>query len=84
MRVDRLEITNDHMIFITITTLLAIAFVGRHFWRRNGLQKLTFRQNPNKNVAAFCTVCLDEITEGDKFRRLPEYKHCFHLECIDV
>ncbi|KAK1580811.1 hypothetical protein Q3G72_000345 [Acer saccharum] len=84
MRVDRLEITNDHMIFITITTLLAIAFVRRRFWQRNGLQELTFRQNPNKNDAAFCAVCLDEITEGDKFRRLPECKHCFHVECIDV
>ncbi|KAM7476144.1 hypothetical protein LguiB_023387 [Lonicera macranthoides] len=31
-----------------------------------------------------CTVCLSEISEGEKARLLPKCNHGFHVECIDM
>lgn len=31
-----------------------------------------------------CTVCLEELREGDKGRFLPACMHSFHAECIDT
>ncbi|KAK6926976.1 Zinc finger, RING-type [Dillenia turbinata] len=30
-----------------------------------------------------CTICLDELTNGDKCRILPKCGHVFHVQCID-
>ena len=31
-----------------------------------------------------CSVCLCEISQGEKTRRLPKCNHGFHLECINM
>ncbi|KAJ0609201.1 putative transcription factor C2H2 family [Helianthus annuus] len=31
-----------------------------------------------------CAVCLAEFKNGEKFRVLPNCKHCFHTRCIDM
>ncbi|XP_020592782.1 RING-H2 finger protein ATL60-like [Phalaenopsis equestris] len=31
-----------------------------------------------------CAVCLSELSDGEKVRRLPNCNHGFHLECIDM
>lgn len=35
-------------------------------------------------VGLECSVCLSQVTEGEKARFLPKCNHGFHMQCIDV
>ncbi|XP_057980250.1 putative RING-H2 finger protein ATL36 [Malania oleifera] len=60
------------------------------FRRNRRLQALTFRRNPKRKDSSsgdhsiYCTVCLCEVADGERYRRLPKCNHCFHVECIDA
>ncbi|XP_010939844.1 RING-H2 finger protein ATL3 [Elaeis guineensis] len=47
------------------------------------LPSLVFRPEEFKEGLE-CAVCLSELSEGDEARFLPNCKHGFHLECIDM
>ena len=38
----------------------------------------------NENVTQNCTVCLEEINEGDIVRKIKKCGHMFHLKCADT
>lgn len=78
---------NMNVIMIVAIIFLAIRFAANSFRLKNyWLPEFTFRQETVAECPyyCYCTVCLDEISDGQKFRRLPECKHCFHAECIDA
>ena len=31
----------------------------------------------------YCAVCLQEVLQGERLRKLPQCDHCFHVHCID-
>ncbi|XP_008800481.2 RING-H2 finger protein ATL3-like [Phoenix dactylifera] len=47
------------------------------------LPSLVFRPEEFKEGLE-CAVCLSELAEGEEARLLPNCKHGFHLECIDM
>ncbi|KAJ8749667.1 hypothetical protein K2173_026316 [Erythroxylum novogranatense] len=49
--------------------------------RHRGLNQS--RVDKDKSTRA-CVVCLSEFEEKDVLRRLPNWSHTFHLDCIDV
>ncbi|XP_020576197.1 RING-H2 finger protein ATL3-like [Phalaenopsis equestris] len=58
---------------------------------RRGLSRGVLRSLPsaefrrcNFKDGIECSVCLCELSEGEKFRLLPKCNHGFHLDCIDM
>ncbi|KAJ4874944.1 RING-H2 finger protein ATL3 [Raphanus sativus] len=49
----------------------------------SSLPVVFFRQDTCKEGLE-CAICLSELVKGDKARLLPECKHSFHVECIDM
>lgn len=81
------KLMNMNVIMIITIIFLAIRFAANSFRLKSyWLPVFTFRQETAAKCPyyCYCTVCLDGISDGQKFRRLPECKHCFHVECIDA
>uniref|UniRef100_A0A7C8YIF1 RING-type domain-containing protein n=1 Tax=Opuntia streptacantha TaxID=393608 RepID=A0A7C8YIF1_OPUST len=50
----------------------------------NELPVLIFHFDPSTPTVS-CTICLQELVEGERARKLPECEqHVFHLRCIDA
>ncbi|KAJ0981015.1 hypothetical protein J5N97_009270 [Dioscorea zingiberensis] len=68
-----------------------LVFVNDTAPRRRGLDETvlqslpvtTFRSSDFKDGLE-CSVCLSDISDGEKARLLPKCNHGFHLECIDM
>lgn len=47
----------------------------------------TFRadraKGEDEKTTPYCSVCLYEAIDGEKLRKLPKCKHCFHVDCIE-
>lgn len=48
------------------------------------IYKLNSRQDVDDDEQTECSVCLGTITEESSVRLLPNCKHMFHVECIDM
>ncbi|PPR99225.1 hypothetical protein GOBAR_AA21441 [Gossypium barbadense] len=61
-----------------------------NFMNFNVFFTFRYKCNPTTMKAAatvtvpYCCVCLYEAEEGERLRRLPRCKHCFHVDCIDA
>ena len=78
-----------HIIVIIITILFiffTIHFCSKNFWHNHHRRPMfTFHHSSsgNKDIL-YCVVCLREVVDGERFRKLPKCKHCFHVNCIDI
>ncbi|KAJ4825853.1 hypothetical protein Tsubulata_023368 [Turnera subulata] len=80
--------------------LLVLYWGKKRNHHHHHLSSFTFRasggQNPCKkktttttNIISsfndpYCAVCLEEVRDGEKVRKLPKCNHCFHVGCIDA
>ncbi|KAG2672040.1 hypothetical protein I3843_13G019500 [Carya illinoinensis] len=72
---------NSIAIVLILCTILIIFCHNHHL-----ISTFTFHHNPipsNKDFL-YCVVCLNEVMDGERFRKLPKCNHCFHVNCIDV
>ncbi|XP_059637429.1 uncharacterized protein LOC132279463 [Cornus florida] len=78
--------TNDkYTIFAGVFFVIFIVHVFYKWFRGDHhLAAFTFNPNLSNNDNLYCAVCLHDVTGGEKYRRLPECKHCFHVDCIDA
>ncbi|KAF2567119.1 hypothetical protein F2Q70_00028838 [Brassica cretica] len=44
---------------------------------------IRYRRWRKKTAEPYCSICLQDASEGEKMRRLTACGHCFHAECID-
>ena len=47
------------------------------------LDETVWDKRPADEEADVCAVCLSELSEGERVRRLPKCCHVFHVACID-
>ncbi|KAK7832574.1 ring-h2 finger protein atl60 [Quercus suber] len=78
-----------HIIVIIITIFFiffTIHFCSKNFWHNHHrLPMFTFHHSSSGNKDVFyCVVCLHEVVDGERFRKLPKCNHCFHVNCIDI
>ncbi|CAI0382745.1 unnamed protein product [Linum tenue] len=45
------------------------------------LPQFTFSRSSSQLLC--CSICLQDVEEGDVMRKVPSCGHCFHLECLD-
>ncbi|KAL9348691.1 hypothetical protein Peur_060057 [Populus x canadensis] len=74
---------------VIIVIIFAIRLCTEVLWRKNHIPSFTFRQkhHPKKNddyETPYCVVCLHEVVDGERLRKLLKCKHCFHVACIDA
>ena len=75
----------SHIIVITILFVsFTIHFFAKNIWRNHNLPMFTFHHNPSNKDMLYCVVCLYEVMDGERFRKLPKCNHCFHVDCIDL
>ena len=75
-----------HIIVITILIVFfTIHLCINNFWHNHNLHFpiFTFHHNPSNKDMLFCVVCLYEVMDGERFRKLPKCNHCYHVDCID-
>lgn len=78
--------TNILIILILILLFLCFLSMKKRIWlfRRESDHCLRVATGTETTAAMYCTVCLNEMNKGEKYRLLPNCHHCFHVDCIDV
>lgn len=71
------------MVFFFFATILW-QLLMRHYRQRRHV--FTFNPDDRRSSpeAPYCAVCLHEAVKGERLRKLPKCKHCFHVECIET
>ncbi|KAJ9563374.1 hypothetical protein OSB04_008534 [Centaurea solstitialis] len=77
--------TNKINIFITIVVVFVFCRIIKSIHHHR--QFPIFTAKCNGTVATglvYCAVCLHDVDGGQRYRRLPQCRHCFHVHCIDT
>ncbi|KAK9050756.1 hypothetical protein SSX86_030274 [Deinandra increscens subsp. villosa] len=77
-----LILTNKLHILITVVAVHLLRRVLKSLHRRH--QFPTFTAKPTAAKPLFCAICLHDADRGQRYRRLPQCHHCFHVDCIDT
>lgn len=65
----------------------AFAEYGAVPWKKKGLSAADIKKLPlctHQGCEAECSICLNDVQEGDEVRTLPGCGHSFHRACIDL
>ncbi|WKA05164.1 hypothetical protein VitviT2T_023145 [Vitis vinifera] len=74
-------VTTHLTLVIAITITITFGYYRRKVLKRDHV----FCYKPNRtHQQIYCVVCLCDAVEGERLRRLPDCKHCFHVGCIDA
>ncbi|KAL8268491.1 hypothetical protein R6Q59_002289 [Mikania micrantha] len=77
-----LILTHKSTIIITIITALILRRILKTIHHRHRFP--IFTAKPTAGEPLFCAVCLQKADRGQRYRRLPQCHHCFHVDCIDT
>ncbi|KAM0004198.1 putative transcription factor C2H2 family [Helianthus debilis subsp. tardiflorus] len=77
-----LILTNKSTILITVVAVTLLRYILKTLHNRRQFPILTVKQTATKPV--YCAVCLYDVVEGQRYRRLPKCHHCFHVSCVDT
>ncbi|GER35204.1 RING/U-box superfamily protein [Striga asiatica] len=61
-----------------------IGFGGLHPSAVNALPTFVYESKGNEPMQLECVVCLSDLEDGEMGRVMPDCRHCFHVECIDM
>lgn len=80
-------LANKSNIFISFIAVFILSRVLKTIHHRHQFPILTakYKSNKyNKTKTIYCAVCLHDVEAGQRYRRLPQCRHCFHVNCIDT
>ncbi|GMP42484.1 hypothetical protein CsSME_00012219 [Camellia sinensis var. sinensis] len=73
---------SSYTVFLVIV-FFAIRLLFKRFRGEKHLSIFTFNPNPINKETLYCAVCLHDLIGGERYRKLPQCNHCFHVDCID-
>ncbi|KVH97210.1 hypothetical protein Ccrd_000682 [Cynara cardunculus var. scolymus] len=80
-----LILTNKSNIFIVVVVVLILRCILKSIYHRHQFPIFTVKRNVTAATKPlYCAVCLHDIDGGQRYRRLPQCHHCFHVNCIDT
>ncbi|KAI3764538.1 hypothetical protein L2E82_14549 [Cichorium intybus] len=80
-----LILTNKSSILITVVAVHILRRFFKTIYHRHQFPILTAKHNTTAATKTlYCAVCLHDVDGGQRYRRLPECRHCFHVNCIDT
>ncbi|KVH97211.1 Zinc finger, RING/FYVE/PHD-type [Cynara cardunculus var. scolymus] len=80
-----LILTSKFNIFVTVVVLLIFCRILKSIHHLHQFPVFTAKRNTTAATKLlYCAVCLHDIDEGQRYRRLPQCCHCFHVNCIDT
>ncbi|KAI3739057.1 hypothetical protein L2E82_29429 [Cichorium intybus] len=75
---------------ITIVTLILLFILRRMFHivhHRCRFPVIVLKPRAGKKggrkIPVYCAVCQYDVAAGERYRKLPQCHHCFHVVCID-
>jgi len=73
--------TSCRQTIVIAIVFLTIHFCAKNFWHNHHLPAVFtfFHRNRGSKDTLYCVVCLHEVTDGERFRRLPKCSHCFDV-----
>ncbi|KAK1425139.1 hypothetical protein QVD17_20484 [Tagetes erecta] len=72
--------SNKSSIIITITTIIILHRILKTLHHHRQFPIFTAKQSST----LYCAVCLHDVDTNQKYRRVPQCYHCFHVACIDT
>ncbi|KAI3697280.1 hypothetical protein L6452_30179 [Arctium lappa] len=80
--------TNKLTIFLTLIIFFILRRIFENIRCRRRFPVIVLKTPAGKKggrgtEAVYCAVCLHHVAGGERYRKLPQCHHCFHVECID-
>nr|KAJ0214623.1 hypothetical protein LSAT_V11C400172260 [Lactuca sativa] len=84
-----LILTSKSKILITVVAVHILRRMLKTIYHRHQFPIFTAKHNNSTTTTTatktlYCSVCLHDVDGGQRYRRLPKCRHCFHVNCIDT
>ncbi|KAI3796521.1 hypothetical protein L1987_39194 [Smallanthus sonchifolius] len=80
------KLTTIFLLILTNKSKIFISILAVHILRRLLKTIHHRRQFPifTATKPLYCAVCLHDVDRGQRYRRLPQCHHSFHVDCVDT